>query len=304
MMRDFKVFETAPQQSPRQLDISTIVDPDAQWEKVAELYGHIEGINFDREGRMWIVSSPKGQIIRIDENGPTVMGPSEDIPNGMAIHKDGRIFVVDKVGKLYWVDPDDGSRHLITDRYRQGHFTGLNDCCFDSKGGLYFTEPYGSTTTNAVGRVFYLPPDGKADDVQLLHENIAFPNGICCAPKDEVLYIAEFARNRVLSAQCVPPANRSEPTNVFCTYEGGVGPDGICVDGDGNLYCAHFGACEVAVVNPEGFHYGSIRLPAGLGTHSDNLAFNGGYLYVEEGQTNTIWRIKVKVKHPVLYAEM
>ena len=64
--------------------------------------------------------------------------------------KDGRLFVVDKAGKLYWVDPDDGSRHLISDRYRQGHFTGLNDCCFDTKGGFYFTEPYGSTATNPV----------------------------------------------------------------------------------------------------------------------------------------------------------
>ena len=298
------IFERAKQPAPRMLSIDQIVDPESEWEKVAEVYGHIEGMNFDRQGRMWMVSTPKGQIIRIDNGKPVVVGPSEDAPNGMAFHKDGRLFVADKVGKIYWVDPESGERHLIADRYKNGHFSGLNDCCFDTRGGFYFTEPYGTSTTNPTGRVFYLPPDGKAEDIVCLMENVAFPNGICCAPHDERLFVAEFARNRVLSAQCVPPANKSEPNYVFCTYTGGVGPDGICVDSDGNLYCAHFGATEVVVCNPEGFLYGAIRLPEHLGVHSDNLAFHGNYLYVQEGQSNTVWRIRLKTHGPKLYSDM
>jgi gluconolactonase len=305
MAEEIVVLATAKQPKPRELDISQIVDPCAEWEKVAEVKRpYLEGINFDREGRIWLVSPRTGEIMRIENGKPITVGPTGDTPCGMAFHKDGRLFVVGKAGKLFWVDTESGDRHLIADRYQMGHFTGLNDCTFDSEGGFYFTEPYGSNVWNATGNVYYLPPDGNEDDIVKIMSNIAFPNGICCAPDDERLYVAEFAKNRIISAQCYHPKEKNEPANVFSTYIGGVGPDGICCDSEGNVYCAHNPAGEVSVVNKDGFHYGSIRLPEEVGHHSSNLAFNGNYLYVEESVSSTIWRIQLKKSGLKLYGNM
>lgn len=300
-----KVFKTGAQHSYRNLSMTDIVDPAAEWEMVAQVYGAIEGINFDTQGRLWLVSSPAGEIIRIDNDGkPVTVGPKADSPKGMAFHKDGRLFVADRNGKLYWVDPDTGDRHMIADRFRTQHFRGLNDCVFDDKGGLYFTEPYGSNTASADGRVFYLPPGGGKDDIQVYMQNIAYPNGVCLSPNYEWVYVAEFARNRVIVAQGFHPIDKIDPPHLFCNYEGGIGPDGIATDEKGNLYCAHFGMPEVSVVNPMGIHYGSIGLPEGCGPRAVNLAFNNGYLYVEECSKNEIWRIKVKNEGMRLYSHM
>ncbi|MER2047657.1 MAG: SMP-30/gluconolactonase/LRE family protein, partial [Solibacillus sp.] len=79
-------------------------------------------------------------------------------------------------------------------------------------------------------------------------------------------------------------------------FEGGIGPDGLAVDAEGNLYVAHFQAGEVVVVDANGFKYGTIRLPEDAGTFATNLAFHDGYLYVTESSKNEVWRIQVKKK--------
>nr|WP_313771817.1 SMP-30/gluconolactonase/LRE family protein [Neobacillus niacini] len=83
---------------------------------------------------------------------------------------------------------------------------------------------------------------------------------------------------------------------VFGQFEGGIGPDGLAVDTEGNLYVAHFQAGEVVVLDANGFKYGTIRLPEDAGTFTTNLTFHNGYLYVTESLKNEVWRIKVKKK--------
>lgn len=115
------------------------------------------------------------------------------------------------------------------------------------------------------------------------------------------VYISEFDKNQVLSVTSVTAENSPETPFVFARFEGGIGPDGLTVDTDGNLYVAHFQAGEIAVVDANGFKYGTIRLPKDAGTFATNLAFQNGYLYVTESSKNEIWRIKVKKKGLPLY---
>src|SRR5690554_4620768 len=56
----------------------------------------LEGPSFDREGRLWLVDIPYGRILTIDPDGSwNVVVEYDGWPNGLKIHRDGRVFVAD-----------------------------------------------------------------------------------------------------------------------------------------------------------------------------------------------------------------
>ena len=66
-------------------------------------------------------------------------------------------------------------------------------------------------------------------------ENIAYPNGVAISADGQRVYISEFGKNRILS---VPSKNAKESPEipfVFGQFEGGIGPDGLAVDAEGNF---------------------------------------------------------------------
>ncbi len=295
------LYETKPVPTEKRHTISEITSSKSKWEKVATGSGFMEGINFDREGKIWLVSPTTGEILKVTGTKAKVMVSDKDniMPIGAKFHKDGRLFITDGKGKLFSYNPATGERKTIIASYDGKPLNGLNDLVFDKKGGLYFTEPMGSSATHPKGRVFYLAP-GTTEAV-LFSENIAYPNGITISADGQRVYISEFDKNQVLSVPSVTAENSPETPFVFARFEGGIGPDGLTVDTDGNLYVAHFQAGEIAVVDANGFKYGTIRLPKDEGTFATNLAFQNGYLYVTESSKNEIWRIKVKKKGLPLY---
>jgi gluconolactonase len=286
------LYETKPVPSQERHSISEIVQPKSKWEKVVTGSGFMEGINFDRNGKIWMVSPATGEIMKVDGNKVAIVGEKYKVPVGAKFHKDGRLFITDGTGELYAYNTITGQRTTIVNSYNNSPLKGLNDLVFDESGGLYFTEPMGSSATKPTGRVFYLPPDGSG--LQLFQENIAYPNGIAISADGQRVYISEFGTNRIISVPSKNAKDQREITFVFGQLEGGIGPDGLTVDTEGNLYVAHFQAGEIVVLDASGFKYGTIRLPKDAGTFSTNLTFHNGYLYVTESSKNEVWRIKVK----------
>ena len=290
------LYETKSVPSEERHYISEIIGHSSKWEKIATGSGFIEGINFDRKGNIWLVSPMTGEILTVKGNKAIkVLGDKDNLmPIGAKFHKDGRLFITDGKGVLYSYSPTTGERKTIINSYDGYPLKGLNDLVFDKNGGLYFTEPMGSSATNPTGRVFYLPPgETKA---KLFSENIAYPNGIAISADGNRIYISEFNKNQIISVPSVTAPPSPETAFVFGRFEGGIGPDGLTVDVEGNLYVAHFQAGEIVVLDKDGFKYGTIRLPKEAGTFTTNLAFHDGYLYVTESSKNEIWRIKVEKK--------
>src|SRR5690606_30311765 len=124
----------------------------------------------------------------------------------------------------------------------------------------YFTEPYGSSTLDPDGRVFYLPP-GQNAALTVAVDGLAFPNGIVLSADGLKLFVGEYANKRILSVPSARSANVFDVPYVFANIEGGVGPDGMALDAEGNLYAAVFQGGEIRVLDPNGFAYGSILLP-------------------------------------------
>ncbi len=287
------VNHTIPQPPQERHTISEIVDPKSGWEKVVTGHGFMEGINFDRNGEMWMVSPPTGEIMKAKGDKVSRVGETYSIPVGAKFHKDGRLIVTDNAGELYAFNTKSTVRTTIADSFEGTPLKGLNDLVFDKSGGLYFTEPGDSSATNPTGRVFYLPP-GKDSELRLFQSNLAYPNGVAVSADGQRVYISEFTKNRIIAAPSANAKDAREVPFVFGQFEGGIGPDGLAVDTEGNLYVAHFQAGEIVVLDASGFKYGVIRLPEETGTFTTNLVFHKGYLYVTESSKNEVWRIEVK----------
>ncbi|MEH7096974.1 SMP-30/gluconolactonase/LRE family protein [Neobacillus vireti] len=281
------LYETKPVPKGERHNISEIIPSSAKWEKVvvSDEKRFMEGINFDKNGKMWMVSPMTNELLTV-EGDKVKFVEKIDGAVGAKFHKDGRLYITSITGKLLAYDPKTGEVKTILDKYK-----GLNDLVFDQAGGLYFTEPIGSNALDPVGKVYYLPP-GKNEAV-LFADHIAYPNGVAISADGQRVYTSEFGKNRVVSVPSKTAAASPESPFIFGQYEGGIGPDGLAVDAEGNLYVAHFQAGEIVVQDPSGFKYGTIRLPESAGTFTTNLTFHDGYLYITESSKSEVWRIKV-----------
>lgn len=269
---------------------------DCQVEKFASCGGFLEGATFDENGTLWVVDLLSGNLIRVDEGGQChVEATTGGQPNGAKFHRDGRLFVADKELGILAYDPDTESLDVIADTYRAERIRGTNDLVFDADGGLYFTEPYGSSALEPDGRVFYLPP-GENSQLRVLIGDLAFPNGIALTAEGNNVYVGEYAKKRIVSVPSAGSANAFDIPHVVAYTEGGVGPDGMALDADGNLYAAIFQGGEIRVISADRFHYGSILLPDGAGSFITNLAFKGDELYITEASLGEIWRVRLNTQ--------
>jgi gluconolactonase len=270
-------------------------------EKYATCGGFLEGATFDRSGQLWVVDLLSGNLIRIDDRRQChVEATTGGQPNGAKFHRDGRLFVADKELGVVAYDPERGDISVIADTYRAERIRGTNDLVFDADGGLYFTEPYGSSALDPDGRVFYLPP-GPNSELRVLIDGLAFPNGIVLVESGTNVYVGEYARKRIVSVPSATSTNAFDIAHVVAYTQGGVGPDGMALDADGNLYAAIFQGGEILVIDADRFPYGSIRLPEGAGTFVTNLAFKGNELYITEASIGEVWRLRVNTTGLALY---
>ncbi len=272
-------------------------------EKFAKCEGRhfLEGPAFDRQGHLWVTGLQTGAVLRVTPEGQcsAVAKPGSAI-NGSKFDAKGRLILTDVEKGLLRFDIATGTTRVLRGKNGREMFRGLNDSVIDKTGGIYFTESWGSNVLKRDGRVFYLPADdieSGSRDLVLVADGIAFPNGVALSPDEKDLFVGEYAQNQILKMPLSAPGvvGAHAVPHVFARLTGGTGPDGMAVDTAGNLYAAHFRAGEVVVIDRNGFHYGSIKLPTGAGLGTTNIAFHNGYLYITEAFEDEIWRVRTTV---------
>ena len=78
-----------------------------------EIDSFLEGPSFDRDGNLWVVDVPFGRVFRIAPSGDwTLVTEYDGSPNGLKIHRDGRVFLADYRNGLMIVDPASGRTAL------------------------------------------------------------------------------------------------------------------------------------------------------------------------------------------------
>ncbi len=205
------------------------------------LHSFLEGPSFDRSGNLYVTDIPYGRIFRISSAGEWELVIEYDgWPNGLKVHRDGRIFIADRKNGILILDPETKTLRPVVETFLSERFKGVNDLVFSSTGDLYFTDQGQTGLQDPTGRVFRLSADGRLD---LLADMIPSPNGIVLSPGETQIHVAV---TRGLAIWRLPLTQAGQVTKVglWIQLSGGRGgPDGLALDEAGGLIVAHGGLC-------------------------------------------------------------
>lgn len=273
--------------------------PESLW-KTGRHMSILEGPSFDRAGNLYVVNVSYGQVFRITPAGDVALIAEYDgEPNGLKIHKDGRIFIADHVRGILELHPDTGTVSPVLVRAQHEPFKGLNDLVFNTTGDLFFSDQGESDLRKPNGRVWVRRADGK---VQLVLDNAPSPNGLVVTPDNLFLYLAVTRANAIWRV----PMRRDGTlgrVGLWIQMSGGAGPDGLALDEAGGIAVAHAGMGSVWLFNDLGRPTAEIPVPGGRLT--TNVAYGGAdrrTLYITEADTRTVYRATVSTPGLAMYA--
>jgi len=293
----------------------------------------LEGPVFDRAGNLYVTDIPYGRILRVDAAGTfELVAEYDGWPNGLKIHKDGRIFIADYKNGILVLDPSSGKISEVLTHRASESFKGVNDLYFADNGDLYFTDQGQTGLQDPSGRVYrFSPPkspsplgegrgegpkspsplgegrgegpkspsplgEGRGEGrLELILSNIPSPNGITLNGAQDMLLVAVTRGNCIWRAPLLAHGALSK-VGLFIQLSGGVGPDGIAMDEEDNLAIAHAGLGGAWLFSRQGVPLAFVK--AAVGEFTTNLAFGGPGrrdLYIVESGTGTILRARMDV---------
>ncbi len=296
---------------PSERGLQTVVaEP---WFKVSHQGIVLEGPAFERNGNLLFCDVSGQRVLRLtpDKHLSTVVSLNDASPGGLAIHKDGRIFLaamnISKgTGLIGAVDPDGTGMQTIVP-VTAGYMP--NDLVFDAQGGFYFSD-FRGISTEPKGGAYYVSPDLKTITPVLPH--LAMANGIALSPDGKELWITEFARNLLHRVLLAAPTDIAAVGTAIPYHFIGPAPDSMRADSDGNLYVAIYSQGRVLVFNRNGIPIGQILLPGrddGHNLQSTSMAIKPGtndlYIVTSDGnggQGATIFHAEVFATALQLYS--
>lgn len=261
----------------------------------------LEGPSFDRRGNLYCVDLAHGRIFRVDPAGAwSVFADYEGEPNGLKLHRDGRVFVADHALGLLSFDPDTGAMTVVRSQGVDGPFRGLNDLTFDQAGNVYVTDQGYSGLEDPYGRVYRLRTTGELD---LLFDGLPSPNGLVLDREERTLHVSVTRSNQIISLPIFPDFRPVQKARMFIQMSGSpTGPDGMAIDEDGNIAVVHAGFGTVWVFTRFGEPLYRIRSCAGMRT--TNVAYGGPdrrTLFVTEAEHGAILKVRMPVPGAVVY---
>src|SRR3954471_25014785 len=256
----------------------------------------LEGPCFDRAGNLYVVDLAYGRIFRISPKGDfDVAAEYDGEPNGLAIHKDGRIFVADHKLGILALEPKSGRVAPLVSRYHQQAFKGVNDLTFAMNGDLYFTDQGQSDLADPTGCVYKL----SNGVLHQLANCIPSPNGLVLDKKEATLYVAVTRANNVWRLPFAPDGTVVR-MGVQIQLSGGRGPDGLAMDDADGLAVAHPDMGAVWLFNHRGEP--TYRVQSCRSDVVTNIAYQGNWLYITDSGSGCVLRAKVPPSGRVLFS--
>lgn len=260
----------------------------------------IEGPTFDRAGNLFITDIPFGRIFCITPKLEWSLEAQYDgWPNGMALHRDGSLWITDyRHGLLRYLRAG-AKPEAILGRRNSESFKGLNDLTFDAAGNCYFTDQGQTGLHDPSGRVYRLRAQGGLD---LLFGGVPSPNGIALDTSGKALFVAVTRANQVWRGPILPDGSVSK-VGAFRTFFGASGPDGMAVDAENRLVVAHASLGGAFVLNAKGEITHFIKSP--VGSTVTNVAYRPGTskLVMTESETGSILEADLPAKGAELWGQ-
>ncbi|MEQ9316733.1 MAG: SMP-30/gluconolactonase/LRE family protein [Henriciella sp.] len=274
--------------------VTDVIDPGAQLIKRAEGFTWSEGPAWDPvrsrlyfsdvpENKAWMWSEAGGKELFLDPSGAAdAEGFREPGSNGLLYTKDDSLLVCNHgMRRIERLNVETRERTVVADRFDGKPFNSPNDVIEASDGTIYFTDPpYGLKGMNAsplkalpFNGVYRLRPGGE---VELLLDDMTFPNGAALSPDGTRLYVSQSDPDRPLLREIELATDGSIASDrtlfdaaPFAT-DGSPGlPDGMAVDMDGRIFLT--GPGGIFIIAPDGTLLGRIRMAQATA----NCAFGG-----------------------------
>lgn len=265
------------------------------------LNSFLEGPSFDRNGNLYVTDIPNGRVFRISSDCDwELIAQYNGEPNGLKIHKDGRIFIADHRNGIMLLDKNTGSvsPHLIGPEKER--FKGVNDLIFASNGDLFFTDQGQTGLHDPTGLVYRYSIDGC---LRKVINTIPSPNGIVLNRSEKTIIVAVTRANAVW---LIPMTKNGGATKVGLFAQlPSPGPDGLAIDDAGNIAVAHPGLGIVWLYDRSGIPIFQVRSCAGKMV--TNIAYGGQdnlFLYITEATTGCILRAEMPVPGRKMFSHL
>ena len=236
----------------------------------ARMGSFLEGPAFDRNGDLYVTELAHGRIFRITPDARWhLVADYDGEPNGLKIHKDGRIVVTDQMHGLVEIDPVNGKVTPFLGRDLIHGYKGVNDLFFAANGDCWFTDQGQMTgLQDHAGRMMRYSAGGR---LEVMLDRIASPNGLVMNVNESMMYLAVTLMNAVWRVPFLD--GQAVKVGVFSYLMGGLGPDGMAIDQDGNVAVAHAGGGQVWLIDPHGMPIS--RIVSCEGRMVTNVAYGG-----------------------------
>lgn len=253
----------------------------------------LEGPSFDREGNLWVTDIPWGRIFKISPDGKVDLAADYDgEPNGLKFHRDGRGFIADHKHGIMLLDPGGGKVTPYFDRPLLQRFKGVNDLVFASNGDLYFTDQGQTGLQDPSGRVYRLGASGRLDCIL---DSVPSPNGLVLSADEKMIFLCVTRANAIWRVPLMQDGTASK-VGVFIQLSGGIGPDGMAIDAEGNLAVCHVGLGAVWLFSARGEPL--LRVNSPVGALTTNCAYGGSdnrTLFITESKSGSVLMAEMPV---------
>jgi len=225
----------------------------------------------DHHALLWSDVS-NNKMMRWDERtGRTsVFRAPSDYSNGNTRDATGHLVTCEQGTRRVTRTEFDGSRTVLADSWEGKRLNSPNDVVGTRDGSVWFSDPPFGILTDQEGyraaqelptNLYRVDPAGH---LSVASGDLAYPNGLAFSPDESILYVVESRSqpHRRITAFDVHDNQLSNP-RTFIDAERGT-PDGLRIDGDGNLWCGWSGGKGldgVCVYAPDATLIGFIALP-------------------------------------------
>ena len=229
----------------------------------------------ERAAMLWWVDSRWPALKRLDPaTGAVMMLVLPEIVGSIALRESGGLLAATKSG-LHFLDPSSGVLEAKADP--EGHLPDnrFNDGRCD-RAGRFWAGTMSDVNRDPVGSLYRFDARFKWEK---LRNAVIIPNSLAFSPDGRTMYFADTNRHTVWAYDYDPASGAATRERVFADTGKGR-PDGSCVDADGCLWNADYGAARLMRYTPVGNVDRSVDLPV---TNPTCCCFGGadlGTLYV------------------------
>jgi dipeptidyl aminopeptidase/acylaminoacyl peptidase len=253
-----------------------IIPKDAKLEKVATGCKFTEGPAADADGNLFFTDGPRGYVMVLRPDGKLeVWDKKSQDANGMRFDAKGRLVACcgEDGARAVLRYEKDGKKTVLADKYNDKRLTAPNDLTIDRQGRIWFTDPcYGRRPKDgqekyAVYRIDAENGEPLPNKVTRVIDDVDTPNGICIAPDQKTLYVADTAARKngphTLIAYDIAADGTCKRRAVLHDFKERRGIDGMVLDTRGNIYATAEEGDKTGlyVFSPEGKQLGFLRTP-------------------------------------------